>query len=582
MKPEYIISLLCGCSCFLPVSLKAQEEAQSRADSIKGFNALDYTLQKRYIPDGRPFSNTDKGKNVSVTFMGGISDVVKSTSPYMLNAGFAISKQVSAFNTYRLAFTGAYRDVDGRKITRGGVELSHLFNLSDYLGGYREGSHVNLYTVAGIGGYMIKQTSGKTKYAGGLHAGLQLNYHITDHWDWFLEPKAYLFTDDIDLVKTARKYDVGWQLMSGFTYRFTKWPVKAITTSFPDDVFWEAAIGLQGDYASLIRNNAGKTPGPSMSLSIGKWFMPVGVRATIFGGRHNTVNYAKVTGKELYAGGRVEAMLNLNTLFNPNAQDPRFELNLAGGYELGAVGHRGSSYNGKTTAFFKGMTGAVQGIYFVDSNVGITGELRYSPVKKANVVAEVSQMRNLSIMFGVQYRRRENVFQERAQKYHFEPYNFAYSSLGFNYAVHGVVGLKNILKKNPGVAVGLGRWLDPFSGIRGGVEVQHHDEGLYPLHLSFDYMLNMSNMIAGYMPDRIFDLNAFAGGVYTHNSYRNGNHWGLEGGLQQLFHFNDKWGIYLEESGRLYKGQVTPDAKVFTAMKWNMVLDARLGFIYNF
>lgn len=582
MKPKYIISLLCGCSCLLPVSLKAQEEAQARQDSIKGFNALDYTLQRRYIPVGRPASNADKGKNVSVAFMGGMSDVVKSTSPNMLNGGFAISKQVSTFNTYRLTFTGAYKEINGKKTGRAGIELSHLFNLSDYLGGYHEGSHVNLYTVAGIGGYKTKRTSEKSKYAAGVHVGLQFDYHITDHWDWFLEPKAYFFTDNVDLVKTARKYDLGWQVMTGFTYRFTKWPIQSISTSFPDDLFLEAAVGLQGDYSSQVRSIAGKKPGPSASLSIGKWFLPIGVRATLFGGYHNTANNARLVTKEGYAGGRMEAMLNMNTLFNPNVKDPRFEVNLAGGYELGIVGHRGASLGGKKKAWFKGVTGAVQGIYFVDSNVGITGELRYSPVKKSDVTAEAAQMKNLSLMFGVQYRRRDDVFKERAQKYHFEPYNFAFTALGYNYAVHGGLGLKNILKKNAGGAAGVGRWFDPFSGVRGSVEIQHHDKGLFPLHLSVDYMLNMTNMIAGYMPERIFDLNAFAGGVYTHNTYRNGNHWGLEGGLQQMFHINDTWGIYLEESGRLYKGQVVPDARTFTSRAFNIVLDARLGFTYRF
>lgn len=583
MKPNYIISLLCCYTCLLPASLKAQEEAQSRQDSIKGFNALDYTLQKRYIPAGKPVSNADKGKNFAISGMVGIGDILKSDTRWSYNANIAVSKQVSPFNTYRLNLLTDFNR--GKEdLSRYGVELSHLFNLSDYIGGYRENNRINLYSVAGIGGYAVKKDGEKMKYAAGIHAGIQLAYHISDHWDWFIEPKAYLYSDNIDLVSDDRRYNLGWRVMTGLTFRFTKLPIKPYSLNFTDNLFLETAMGVQGDYSALVRNIAGKTPGPTFSMSIGKWFMPIGFRLTAFTGFHNTATLTGEKHREMYAGGRLEGLINLNTIFMPSTEAPRLEINLAGGVEGGVIGHRGRTYAeaGNTEVWFRGFTGAVQGVYFLNSNFGLTGELRYSPSKKADVSVEPAQMHNLSLIFGVQYRRRENVFKERAQKYHFEPYNFAYTSLGYNYAIHGGIGLKNILKKNGGVATGIGHWFDPFSGIRGGVEIQYHDKGIYPLHISADYLLNLTNLIANYMPERIFDLNAFAGGVYTHNAYRNGHHWGLEAGLQQMFHLNETWGIYVEESGRMYKGKVAPDAKPFTRKALNFVLDARLGFSYRF
>lgn len=581
MKPKYFISLLCGCASLLPATLSAQEENLSHKDSIKGFNALDYTLQKRTIPAGRPVSGDDEGKNFSISLMGGISDMVKSSAPWMYTGGFAISKQVSTFNTYRLTLTGAYKKDNGKKQFRAGAELSHLFNISDYLGGYHAGSHYNLYTVVGAGGYMVKREGEARKLAVGLHGGLQFDYHVSQNWDWFIEPKAYLYSDNIDLIPDARKYNLGWSVMTGLTYRFTKWPVQSLSENFPDNLFLEAAVGLQGDYSAHIRNIAGKKPGPSASMSIGKWFSPIGVRATMFAGYHNTVNYARNVHKEAYAGARLEGLLNLNTLFNPNVPDPRFEVNLAGGYELGVFGHKGSDYNGKKKGLFRGWTGAVQGVYFVDSNVGITGELRYSPSRKMDVTAESSSMRNLSLMFGVQYRRRDDVFKAHAQKYHFQPYNFAYALGGFHWPVHSRIDMPDT-KKNLGMGVGMGRWFDPFSGFRAGLEVQHHHQALYPLHLSADYLLNLTNMINNYMPDRILDVNAFAGIVYTHNTYGSRNHFGLQAGLQQVFHLNDTWGIVVEESGRLYKGRTYPNARTFTSQFFNVVLDGRLGLVYRF
>lgn len=581
MKPTYFISLLCGCATLLPASLSAQEENLSRKDSIKGFNALDYTLQRRTIPEGRPVSNADPGKNFSISLMGGVGDVAESGQPWMYTGAFAISKQVSTFNTYRLLFSGAYRKDHGKKLLRAGAELSHLFNISDYLAGYRQGAHYNLYTVIGAGAYATKRTGEQKKLAVGVHGGLQFDYHLMQNWDWFVEPKVYLYSDNIDLIADNRKFNVGWSVLTGFTYRFTKWPVKSLSTSFPDNLFLEGAIGLQGDYTSRVRNIAGKTPGPIASASIGKWFYPIGVRATLFGGYHNTVNNALKVHKEAYAGGRLEGMLNLNTLLKPSEADPRFEVNLAGGYEFGILAHKGAEYNGKKKAFFRGFTAAMQGVYFVDRNVGITAELRYSPVNKMDVVAEQPAMRNLSFMMGLQYRRRDEVFKEHARKYHFQPYNFAYALGSLHWPVHGKLELATT-KKNLGMGVGIGRWFSPFSGVRAGLEVQRHTNKYYPLHLSADYLLNLTNVINNYMPERIFDLNAFAGVVFTHNTYRSGRHFGVQGGLQQVFHLNDTWGIVLEESARLYKGSTYPDARPFTSHQFNAVLDGRLGLVYNF
>lgn len=59
MKLNYIISALCACVCGVAVPVKgmAQEVKTEQGDSAKVFfNALDYTLQKRYIPKGREIS----------------------------------------------------------------------------------------------------------------------------------------------------------------------------------------------------------------------------------------------------------------------------------------------------------------------------------------------------------------------------------------------------------------------------------------------------------------------------------------------------------------------------------------------
>ena len=55
------------------------------------------------------------------------------------NGGIALTKDVSSFNSYRVSLLGGFND----ELKQGGIELDHLFNLSDYIGGYKSGAHIS-------------------------------------------------------------------------------------------------------------------------------------------------------------------------------------------------------------------------------------------------------------------------------------------------------------------------------------------------------------------------------------------------------------------------------------------------------
>lgn len=102
--------------------------------------------------------------------MGGVNKLRGSSSlPAWFNGGIALTKDVSSFNSYRVSLLGGFND----ELKQGGIELDHLFNLSDYIGGYKSGAHISLYTVLGIGGYVSKRDGMDAKIAGGVHGGLQ-------------------------------------------------------------------------------------------------------------------------------------------------------------------------------------------------------------------------------------------------------------------------------------------------------------------------------------------------------------------------------------------------------------------------
>lgn len=191
------------------------------ADSVKTgfFNAMDYVRQKRYIPAGRAIDPKARGWNSSLSIFAGAGKLGGGAAgPYSKEFGIAFTKDVTSFNSYRLAVEGAVNE----QIGRGGVEIAHMFRILDYLRGYKDDLRWDLETVVGIGIYGTKNKVSKERFvAGGIHGGLHVNYHLHNHLDLFLEPRVNLFTDGINGLESQKRYDIGAQAMAGLTYRFT-------------------------------------------------------------------------------------------------------------------------------------------------------------------------------------------------------------------------------------------------------------------------------------------------------------------------------------------------------------------------
>ena len=175
------------------------------ADSVKTgfFNAMDYVRQKRYIPAGRVIDPKARGWNSSLSIYAGAGKLGGGAAgPYSKEFGIAFTKDVTSFNSYRLAVEGAVNE----QIGRGGVEIAHMFRILDYLRGYKDDLRWDLETVVGIGIYGTKNKVSKERFvAGGIHGGLHVNYHLHNHLDLFLEPRVNLFTDGINGLESQKR-----------------------------------------------------------------------------------------------------------------------------------------------------------------------------------------------------------------------------------------------------------------------------------------------------------------------------------------------------------------------------------------
>lgn len=576
-------------SVFVPVAANAEE-----TDSIENtyFNAMEYVQQQRYIPKGRLVKRDAPGHNWTLGILGGVGNFVGSASgqPDLAEFGLSIQKEVNSFNSYRLSFLGGINDVQ----KRASVEFDHIFNIQDYLFGYRKNNVFNVSTVVGLGAYMVFPEGSERKIAGSLHGGLRLSRMFTQNLEVYVEPKVHLFTDDIEAVESPRRYNFGTELIAGLTYHFTEIPIRRYPNLDPcDQLFYELYMGAQGDFSDRVKENmsSSKCWGPAMGLSVGKWWMPLGMRATAFGGMHYVPNdvYTGIS-EEPYAGLRLEGMVNLNTFFFPRSREPKFEINAMAGYELGVVAHRATTAYSKKVRPFHGPTFAGQLLYAVNDKWGVFAQARWSGSRYEQPFVDGSvekrKMDNFSLEFGVQYRRRSRKMNLDNAK--FEPYSFVMAGLGGNFPVRfaSVDFDKPLTYLGQQYTISLGRRFTPYSSVRASLMAGRYaygkDKGTYPLSISADWMFDMFTAVAGYDQDRTFNVAPFIGIVYTHHETADKNLFGGQIGLNEHFRLNDRWGIYLEQAAQVYDGKITESARTFWKNRFSMVLSTSAGLTYRF
>lgn len=590
MRLNGFIYVLClGALAVMPDVVSAQQDSSAVR---RNFNATDYLLQDRYIPKGRNVRKNARGKNFSIGAFGGVSKLqgAGSVSPVMGEFGIMVTKDVNSFNSYGLSLMGGKNTPVGKV----GVELDHIFRIQDYLWGWDPDHKFYLETVWGVGAYGVIPQNGETKFAWGLHGGVALVRRISSNLDFFIEPRLNFYSDNIDAYSIPRKYDVGFQAVAGVKYRFTGYKYTPVVNfDLLDNFFYEVYAGTSGDFSQRVKSHIGKkTLGPAAGVSAGKWIYPIGYKGTLFGGWRYTPN-DRMTDKgiEPYVGFRIEGMVNLNSCFVNYITDPKLELNLLGGYEIGYLAHKGTGLYRKKINMFHGPTLAAQAVYFVRPDLGVFALARWEGDKykqeMMNNSVEKRVMKNIGLELGVQYRRRYEVVEEH-RKYAFEPYSFVSAQIGTNFPLHSAGVTKDIFLNELGqqFSISYGRRYSRLAAVRATLEAGRYGykngSGTYPLTIGGDIMFDALSVVEGYMPERIVTVYPFVGLLYTHNETADENNFGVQGGVNINFSINDEWCVYGEGAMKAYKGQITPSAKLYAGGRISFVPNISVGLAYRF
>lgn len=157
---------------------------------------------------------------------------------------------------------------------------------------------------------------------------------------------------------------------------------------------------------------------------------------------------------------------------------------------------------------------------------------------------------------------------------------------------HGFGFTKNPLKSfrsNPQASIALGKWFTPGLGLRvkaSGIWGKALEHSYKYWNAQGQALFNLSNMICGYNPDRIYNLVPFIGGGIGRNCSDNVYAMGLSVGILNQFYLSKKVAVNLElgwnrmENDLVFPGSQVNEGKRF----WDshaIILYAEVGLTYN-
>lgn len=517
------------------------------------FNAAEYALQKRYRRPGTvPFEKKDWKANTFISLMGGmdmLSNWGEEEFEPGIMAGASLTHRFTATNAVRgtLMMGNFTRKADNEKLSRIGLQADYIFNITASTSGYNPGRFFELLSVVGLG-YQMASLEKTRKHVGEAHIGMQLKIHPNPHMDFFIEPRLSFLTDGIDhSLQNRHKYDIAYGGMIGLSYHLKGWKpfgknIKLLEgDGFLDNTFISMAYGGQFQSSELTKElGITKSMAPVMTLSVGKWMMhQLALRASLFHGSdtwHQKVIEPIVDSEgeileegdsfyegARYMGGRIEAMFNPIHYINDSS---RFSANILAGIEMGQM----KKYNHRRTASggYSGLTGGLQLKYRFTDDLALFVEPRATFADYSMKSGEKYQGKYItknytdklfSVSLGVEWRRAdEGTRMGRSwNKDLFEPYYFAGGAIGLSTPIQ----MKRYELKNSygyQAAAHIGRVISPLSAFRLGgdfgpltVDIKGGTKKYNLATISLDYMLNVTNLMTEYEPDRKWEAEIFAG-----------------------------------------------------------------------
>lgn len=544
------------------------------------YNALSYFQMERYRPDHSKFSDKSFFDNMSVGLYGGYAGLVNRGAVNVdadLSIGVSLSKFFNPVSGLRLSATymRPYSNMHRDNLGIFNFSADYLLDLTSFVTDFEPGSIFRLISAQGIG-VNRSSSAGLTDLAYDVHWGLKFRFETKTRLDFFVEPRLMLYTDQIDLSQNRnwRKYDLGYGVFAGVDYSLGN----SYREYLPESKYygWNGVfLGFTGGVQRQVAEVGGNVGfmnslGPSLAVSVGKWFRPVvGIRTSLFasGNSWASLENSNFVRQAVYGGARLEGLLDLMA-FSGSGRG-RFSLVPSAGLELGMTFKQAADY---TRTNYLGATAALQFKYWAEPDLALFIEPRFSYVPfgyDENGGVRGDNDKIIALNFGVETMNLGRGFSESnilsRKRDEFTPH-FTFSA-GIGGAV--VVQQSHYFDRTMThmANIGLGYWFNSVSGLRAdgnmGSLISRMPSSLSQINVSasLNYTLNVLNLVAGYDSSRNWDAEIFLGpmlGVVSQNATTDKLHFGVQGGGRLSYRLPYGFDFYLEPRMHVYTRRLFP------------------------
>ncbi len=256
------------------VSSVVRTDSTAKSQDIDPF---EYRLQSRYLEKGKPFpsKNGQWFRNFTVGIFGGLSihanhataNLKSSTSLLDRgdNFGALLQYDFSRLHAVRLMVSRSRFDIAAYSpfLNADEVMLGYDFNLTNYFKGYDDTRRFNASIFAGLG--LNWMNNGQKKYkAGRGEVGIKFEYGILNNLSLFAEPYFSIAPDNYDHYKNPSIFEYGGGVRAGVKLRPYMWKnfYDSYTTEGNDieHPIWYQRFFFGGSMGLYMSNTTGYFP----------------------------------------------------------------------------------------------------------------------------------------------------------------------------------------------------------------------------------------------------------------------------------------------------------------------------------
>ena len=572
-------ALMLVAACCFPAQLGAKMSYHLNDTARSGFNALDHVLQK---PLGNPvFEHKRFGDHFFMSGGAGFDMAGLHARPG-LRGELSFGDWATPVHGWRVTLAGGVPSISkgNPSPAYGAIGADYLLNLSSLLRGYD--NHRMFELIGGLGAEYrrVRVSGGSWGNEIGVRASLQAKFNVSPGLFLYLEPRLTLYagTRYQGVTDRTRRFRPDAGLNLGLGYRLLRGAERREgTTDFVNVDDSHLFFGAGAGAATFVRGANSSTLGPTAQIYAGKWLSSVaGLRLKADLGRYVIPS---APGHRYIATGALDYIWDISTAFSGYRPNEVFDLSLN-------LGVAAAYADNAKTKIYPGVEGGLTAAFrlspnwslYIEPQVQVFTRKFAGDVGKGNVISPMA-----SVIGGVRYTI-GNFAHDFADSY--ADYEAARNSF---LTISGAPSWRMRSGYDTGFAAsaGFGKRFTPISSWRLTADGEYFNRSpkFLSLALSADYLFSISTSMAGFNPDRVFDLSGvlgLSGGI----ARRGGGvkpYAAAKAGLHGAFRLNDALDLFIEPqfvatytSGGDAAGW-TPGVRVMAGLTYRLGRQASFG-----